>query len=110
MARTLEILPSLRHNPYMTDPLTQSFIPAPEAADSSVGDETVILHLGNDTYYGLDPLGTRIWALLKDGHQPPAIRGTLLAEYDVSADVLETDMRKFLTDLLAHDILVPSPA
>lgn len=90
----------------MTDPLTQTFTCAPEAVDSSVGDETVILHLGNDTYYGLDPLGTRIWTMLKDGQQPPAIFDTLLAEYDVSADVLEPDMRKFLTDLLAHDILV----
>lgn len=90
----------------LTDPLTQTFTPSPEAADSGVGDETVILHLGNSTYYGLDPMGTRIWEMLKDGHQPPAIRDTLVTEYDVSAEVLEADMRKFLTDLLAHDILV----
>jgi hypothetical protein len=90
----------------MTDPLTQTLTPSPDAVDSGVGDETVILHLGNDTYYGLDPLGTRIWAMLKDGDQPPAIRGALLTEYDVEAGVLEADMRKFLSDLLAHDILI----
>ena len=94
----------------MTDPLTQTFTPATEAADSSVGDETVILHLGNNTYYGLDPLGTRIWALLKDGHQPLAIRDQLLSEYDVSSEVLEPDMRKFLSDLLANEILVATNA
>lgn len=95
-----------RHNKPMIDPLTQKFTPAPDAADSSVGDETVILHLGNNTYYGLDPLGTRIWEQLKDGQQPSAIRVSLLAEYDVSADVLDADMRKFLIDLVTHEILV----
>lgn len=93
----------------MTDPLNQTFTPSDEAVDSSVGDEIVILHLGNSTYYGLDPLGTRIWAMLKDGIQPPAIQVALLAEYNVGAAVLEADMRAFLTDLLAHDILVASP-
>lgn len=90
----------------MINPLIQNFTPSPEAAESSVGDETVILHLGNNTYYGLDPLGTQIWGMLKNGHQPPKIRDTLLAEYDVDTEVLEADMRKFLTDLLAHDILI----
>jgi len=93
----------------LTDPLTQTFTPSPEAVDSSVGDEIVILHLGNGTYYGLDPLGTRIWAMLKDGHQPPAIRDAIVAEYEVSAEVVERDMRAFLRDLLAHDILVVPP-
>lgn len=99
-------MPPLVHNSAMTDPLTRNFTPAPEAADSSVGDETVILHLGNNTYYGLDPLGTRIWEMLKEGQQPDAIRDVLLTEYDVEAGILETDMRKFLSDLLAHDILI----
>jgi hypothetical protein len=93
----------------MIDPMTQTFAPSTDAVDSSVGDESVILHLGNSTYYGLDPLGTRIWAMLKNGIQPSAIHLALLAEYDVGAAVLEADMRAFLTDLLAHDILVASP-
>lgn len=93
----------------MTDPMTQTLAPSPDATDSAVGDETVILHLGNGTYYGLDPLGTRIWAMLKDGQQPPAIRDTILGEFDVTPQVLEADMRKFLTDLLSHDILVAAP-
>jgi hypothetical protein len=93
----------------LTDPLNRTFTPSDEAVDSSVGDEVVILHLGNNTYYGLDPLGTRIWAMLKEAHQPRAIRDALLAEYNVSAQVLEADMRKFLSDLLAHDILVATP-
>jgi hypothetical protein len=77
-----------------------------DAIESRVGEETVILHLGNDTYYGLDALGTRIWELLKAGTPLPAIRDQLAGEYGVGADQVEADMRRFLEDLLAHDLLV----
>ena len=39
----------------MTDMLARRLTVSPQATDSRVADETVILHLGNDTYYGLDP-------------------------------------------------------
>ena len=32
-----------------------------------VGDETVILDLASGTYFGLDPVGARIWALMGEG-------------------------------------------
>ncbi|NCO87091.1 MAG: PqqD family protein [Rhodobacterales bacterium] len=85
----------------MTDILTRALAPSDQAIESAVGEETVLLHLENGTYYGLDPVGTRIWALLKDGLGPLAIRDVLVAEYGVAAEVIEADLRKFLTDL--HD-------
>jgi len=33
----------------------------------TVGDETVILDLASGTYYGLDPVGARIWQLMSEG-------------------------------------------
>jgi hypothetical protein len=33
----------------------------------TVGDETVILDLANGTYYGLDPVGARMWQLMSEG-------------------------------------------
>ncbi len=85
----------------MTDILTRRLAPSDHAIESAVGDETVLLHVENGAYYGLDPVGTRIWALLKDGLAPLAIRDALVAEYGVAAAVIEADLRKFLTDL--HD-------
>ena len=90
----------------MPDPLTLSLTPSEEAVESRVGDETVILHLGNGTYYGLDPIGTVIWEMLKAGDAQPKIRDAILARYDVTPEVVEADMRRFLSDLLAQSILV----
>ena len=92
----------------MPDPLTQSLSPSPEAMDSTVGDETVILHLGNGTYYGLDPVGTVIWDGVKAGQSLEEIRATILTTYDVSEEVAEADMQRFLTELIDNGILVAS--
>lgn len=80
--------------------------PSPDAVESRVGDETVILHLKSGVYFGLDATGTRIWALVKEGVAPAAISARLTEEFDVTAEVAEADVRRFLGDLKANNILV----
>jgi outer membrane protein assembly factor BamB len=90
----------------MTDILARSLSPSPDAATSAVGDETVILHLGNGTYYGLDATGTKVWALLKDGVAPLEICRRLAEEFAVERPIIEADVAVFLTDLLNQDIVI----
>ncbi|WP_176559382.1 PqqD family protein [Rubellimicrobium roseum] len=90
----------------MTDLLARTLKPSPETIESALGDETVILHMGSDTYFGLDALGTRIWAMIKDQRPLPEIRDSLAQEFGVDPSVIEVDMTRFLSDLLAHRILV----
>ena len=90
----------------MTDILERNLIPSPDAATSAVGDETVILHLVNGTYYGLDPVGTRIWGMIGEGMATPDICRRLAVEYAVDVATVEADARAFLTDLEAQGILV----
>ena len=90
----------------MTDILDLRLKPSADAVESAVGDETVILHLKSGTYFGLDAMGTRIWELLKQGMVPAAICTQLEEEVDVERAVLETDVRRFLSDLKANDLLV----
>jgi hypothetical protein len=89
----------------MTDKMTLPLAPSDHAIESRVGEETVILHLENGTYYGLDPVGTRIWALIKDGLDGAAICARLESEFDVSPEVLRADVARFLDDLLAQNLL-----
>ena len=90
----------------MTDILERHLVPSPDAAESAVGDETVILHLVNGTYYGLDAVGTRIWALIKHGVALPDICKQLAKEYAIEQATVEEDARRFVTDLEAQGILI----
>jgi hypothetical protein len=90
----------------MSDIFQRNLTVSPDAAESAVGDETVILNLANGTYYGLDPVGTRIWAMLKEGVAIPDICRRLADDYGVDLEVIEADARTFLSDLETHGILV----
>ena len=90
----------------MTDILTRALTPSDQVVDTGVGDETVLLHLGNGTYYGLDALGTRIWAQLRQGVSAAAICAGIADDYGIAQAEAEADARRFLADLEAHDILV----
>lgn len=76
-----------------------------EVMETPVGDEIVMLHLGNSTYYGLDPIGVRIWSLLKDGQGPNEIRDTLAKEYEVDREIIAADIARFLGELKANGII-----
>lgn len=94
----------------MTGPGNDILSRHPEAADSRVGDETVILHLGSGVYFGLDPVGTRIWEILAEPTRRGALMAQLLAEFDVSETALTADVGAFLGQMLDHDILRADPA
>ncbi len=53
--------------------------------------DAVLLHMGSEVYFGLDPIGARIWEGLAGGESPDDTIAALLDEYDVEADRLRTD-------------------
>ena len=77
----------------------------PHVMARTVGDETVILDLANGTYFGLDPVGARMWELMGEGKTLAEICEELLEEYEVSRDDLERDTLR-LTQELADQGLV----
>ena len=89
----------------MTDILARPLSPSPEAFENRVGDETVLLHLGNGTYYGLDAVGTVMWEMLKRGMAPRQICQDIAESYGIPLDQVEKDARRFLTDLKDHSIV-----
>jgi len=67
--------------------------------------EAVLLHLERGTYFGLDPVGTRVWqTLVEHGRARPAV-ASLLAEYDVATETLESDIARLLDELSANDLI-----
>jgi hypothetical protein len=64
-----------------------------------VKDETVILGLKDGLYYGLDPIGTRVWNLIQQPRTLEEIRSILLEEYDVEPDVCTEDLTSLISEL-----------
>jgi hypothetical protein len=71
-----------------------------------VGDESVMLDLEKGTYFGLDPVGTRVWQMLAEGKAPAEIPGALAEEFDAPRERIEEDVIRLLGELLAQGLLI----
>jgi hypothetical protein len=67
--------------------------------------EAVILSLADGVYYGLDPVGARIWAELQSRRTVREIRNAILAEYDVDGARCERDLLSLLQDMAARKLV-----
>jgi hypothetical protein len=67
--------------------------------------EAVILNLESGTYFGLDPVGTRIWSLLQEDGSLRRAFEALLQEYDVAPEKLEGDILRLVEELRAKGLV-----
>ncbi len=67
--------------------------------------ETIILNSKTGFYFGLDPVGTRIWQIIHDGASADEVKQRLVAEYDVDNDQASSDVDKFITELCEAELL-----
>jgi len=64
-----------------------------------VGGEAVLLDLGSERYFGLDPVGTRIWALLADASDLAQVHAALCGEFDAEPSRIEADLLALVRQL-----------
>ncbi len=70
-----------------------------------LGEEAAILGLKNSVYYGLNPVGARVWELLRQPRSVEEISRTIVSEYDVRADRAQDDLLEFLQGMLAEGLI-----
>jgi hypothetical protein len=80
-------------------------VASPEQVSADLGEEAAILHIANGIYYGLDPVGARVWALVQEPRTIREVKRTLLQEYDVEAGQCERDLFELLEKLLDAGLL-----
>jgi hypothetical protein len=78
---------------------------SPQVVARELGGETVILDLSSGTYFGLDPVGARIWHLLETGQSLVGICDVMVEEFEVSRDELERDVLALVRDLLDKKLI-----
>lgn len=89
----------------MTVSFTQKLRVSPDTLVNVLGDESVLLNLENETYYGLDEIGTRMWSAVTTSDSIQAAYETLLAEYEVGADELRGDLSELVEKLVADKLV-----
>jgi hypothetical protein len=76
-----------------------------EHVSCMLGDEAAILNLKNTVYYGLDPVGARVWNLVQQSRSVREIRDALLEEYDVEAQRCERDLLDLLEKMREQGLI-----
>jgi Coenzyme PQQ synthesis protein D (PqqD) len=67
--------------------------------------EAVLLNLKSGVYFGLDPVGTRIWQLFAEHEVLSEVARAVVAEYDVAEDKCSEDLLKLVDDLEKQDLV-----
>ena len=72
---------------------------------SNLQEESVILNLASERYFGLDDVGTRLLSVLSTSYSIEAAYKILLAEYDVDEAVLRQDLLSLIEQLAAQGLV-----
>ena len=90
-------------NPAISD---QSIVvAAKDQVSCDLAGEAAILNIKNGVYYGLDPVGARIWSLMQEPRAVADIQNTITGEYDVEPERCARDLVGLLEKLLAEGLI-----
>ena len=78
---------------------------ANEVVSCDLVDEAAILNMKDGVYYGLNPVGARIWNLIQKPIPVRDILDVLISEYDVEKDVCQADLMELLDQLLEKELV-----
>jgi len=67
--------------------------------------EAVILNLESGMYFGLDPIGTRIWRLVEENGSLRAVWEAMQREFEAPGDTLRSDLLTFINELSAKGLV-----
>jgi len=72
---------------------------------SDIDDEKVMMSVEKGEYFGLDPIGSRVWELIDKPVKVTDLIDALLLKYDVDRETCECDILAFLEELHENGIL-----
>ena len=84
------------------------FVPAPYVVAAVHGTDTALLDMRSERYYTLDSVGSRIWALLVDGHSADDIASKIGEEFDAPSEKIVSDLHALLQRLEEATLITPS--
>jgi len=76
-----------------------------EQVSCSLGEEAAVLNLKNSAYYGMNPVGARVWKLLQEPKSVAQVRDAVLDEYEVESERCERDLFDLLEKMRAEGLI-----
>lgn len=78
---------------------------SPELVSTSLEGQTALMSILNGAYYGMDRVGSRVWALIEQPRAVSAVVDQLLQEFAVERATCEQHVLGFLQKLADADLL-----
>src|ERR1019366_6323652 len=91
---------------------TSVVVASKDQVSTNLSGEAVILGMRDGVYYGLDPVGARIWELVQAPRAIYEVARTIATEYDVSRERALADLLALAGQLMERGLLeiVAAPA
>lgn len=86
--------------------LGECLVPTERVLATRAQDEVILLHLDDGSYYSLDEIGSRIWALSDGTRRLADVAAAICDEYDAPLATIEVDVSEFAGELLAAGLMV----
>ena len=77
---------------------------------STLGEEAAILDTARGVYFGLNPVGARIWSLIQQPRTVRELCDSIVAEYEVTTARCEEDVLNLLAGLRDAGLVESSAA
>jgi hypothetical protein len=76
-----------------------------EQVSCPLGEESAILNLKNSVYYGMNPVGARVWNLVQKPKSVMQLRDAILDEYEVERERCERDLLDLLEQMRVEGLI-----
>ena len=83
----------------------QKLVVSDDTLINVIENESVLLNLKSESYFGLDSVGTRMWTLLTTSDSIRTAYAALLDEYDVTAETLRKDIENLIEELVSNGLV-----
>jgi hypothetical protein len=87
-----------------------AIVAATDQISCNLSGEAVILNLRTGVYFGLNPVGARVWELLQQPRTVSELRDLIVSEFDVDALRCEHDLQALVEELASRGLVQTNEA